>query len=127
MNIYEIESTENTPAIIFDMANGNLEIRGPSVPDNAIEFYQDLTYFLERYSKNPHSLTTVNIQFDYFNVGTSEYMMCIFKILENIYKGGSAMVINWYCEPGNEDMIEAGKTYQGIFNFPFHLVEETED
>jgi hypothetical protein len=124
---YYISETGNTPAIKFDVANGNLEIRGPSVPDNAIEFYQPLAQLLERYSKNPHSLTTVNIQFDYFNVGTSEYMMCIFKILENIYKGGSAMVINWYYEPENEAMIEAGKTYQGIFNFPFHLVEETED
>jgi len=46
--------------------------------------------------------------------------------LENIHKGGSQIVINWYYEQDDEDMLEAGEDYQAIINIPFKMIEVAE-
>ncbi len=36
---------------------------------------------------------------------------------------GNEIVINWYYEEDDEDMLEAGEDYQSIINVPFKMIE----
>lgn len=122
-----IEGTPKTPTINFDMGAGTLEIRGRSIPENSIEFYKPLVEHLERYGSSPKSNTNVNIQLEYFNTSSSKCILDVFKKLEAIQKGGSsAVIINWYYEQDDEDMLEAGEDYQAIISVPFKMIEVAE-
>ena len=54
-----VEGTPKTPAVKFDAEAGILEIKGRSIPENAIEFYRPLVDWLEAYAKNPFKRTQV--------------------------------------------------------------------
>jgi hypothetical protein len=51
----------------------------------------------------------------------------LFKKLESIHKGGKEVVINWYYEEDDEDMLEAGEDYQAIIKVPFKMIEIEEE
>ncbi|TND00861.1 MAG: hypothetical protein FD123_4319 [Bacteroidetes bacterium] len=121
-----IEGTPKTPTINFDMIVGLLEIKGRSIPENSIEFYKPLVEHLERYAQKPQSNTNVNIQLEYFNTSSSKCILDVFKKLESIHKNGNQIVINWYYEQDDEDMLEAGEDYQAIINVPFKMIEVQE-
>ncbi|MBS1651302.1 MAG: DUF1987 domain-containing protein [Bacteroidetes bacterium] len=122
MNKYAIDGTPKTPSISFDLGSGVLEIKGRSIPENSIEFYKPLIEALEKYSSGTKGNTTVNMQLEYFNTSSSKCILDIFKKLESIHKGGSAVTINWHYEEDDEDMLEAGEDYQAIISVPFKMV-----
>ena len=122
MEKINIESTPKTPSINFDFEKGFLEIKGRSIPENSIEFYKPIVESLEKYGSTPSPTTTVNIQLEYFNTSSSKCILDVFKKLESIHKNGNQLVINWYYEQDDEDMLEAGEDYQAIINVPFKMI-----
>lgn len=123
MEPISIEGTPKTPTVNFDASSGKVEIKGRSIPENSIEFYKPLVDWLENYSSGPASLTEVNIQLEYFNTSSSKCILDVFKKLESIHKAGNEVVINWYYEEDDEDMLEAGEDYQSIIRIPFKMIE----
>ena len=121
-----IEGTPKTPSIKFDADKGIVEIKGRSIPENSLEFYKPLVDWLEQYSANPAPKTIVNIHLEYFNTSSSKSILDVFKKLEAIHKAKNDVVVNWYYEEDDEDMLEAGEDYESIIRIPFKMVE-TED
>ncbi|GAB4255321.1 MAG: DUF1987 domain-containing protein [Vicingaceae bacterium] len=127
MEQLKIEGTPKTPTIEFNPATGNLLIKGRSIPENSIEFYKPLVDSLEAYASNPQAKTNVSIQLEYFNTSSSKCILDVFKKLEAINAGNSEVIINWYYEEDDEDMLEAGEDYQAIINVPFKMIEIEEE
>ncbi|MEO6903856.1 MAG: DUF1987 domain-containing protein [Bacteroidia bacterium] len=123
MEIISIEGTPKTPTITFDTGKGFLEIKGRSIPENSIEFYKPVVDWLEKYMLKPQASTNVKIQLEYFNTSSSKCILDVFKKLEAISKAGSEVIINWYYEEDDEDMLEAGEDYQAIINVPFKMIQ----
>ena len=123
MDQITIEGTPKTPTVNFDATSGKVEIKGRSIPENSIEFYKPLVDWLEEYGKIPKELTEVNIQLEYFNTSSSKCILDVFKKLEVISKSGNEVIINWYYEEDDEDMLEAGEDYQSIIRIPFKMIE----
>lgn len=123
----KLEGSPKTPTIEFDSGTGYLLIRGRSIPENSIEFYKPLIEALESYNSNTQSNTKVDIQLEYFNTSSSKCILDVFKKLEAINSGDSEVVINWYYEEDDEDMLEAGEDYQAIINIPFKMIEVEEE
>ncbi len=126
MEPISIEGTAKTPTVKFDSQSGVMEIKGRSIPENSIEFYKPLVDWLDEYAKSPKDLTQVNIQLEYFNTSSSKCILDVFKKLENIHKGKSEVIINWYYEEDDEDMLEAGEDYESIIRVPFKMIEIVE-
>lgn len=124
MDNITLEGTPKTPTVKFDSGSGVLELSGRSIPENSIEFYKPLLDWLESYGGSPKDKTEVNIKLEYFNTSSSKCILDVFKKLETIK--GTEMVINWYYEEDDEDMLEAGEDYQAIINIPFKMVEVEE-
>jgi hypothetical protein len=117
------EGTSKTPFIKFDGESGIVEIKGRSIPENSVEFYKPLIDWLDKYGNAPLSMTTINIQLEYFNTSSSKCILDIFKRLELLHKKGHEVGVNWYYEEDDEDMFEAGEDYQSIINIPFKMLE----
>ena len=121
-----IEGTLKTPTVKFDGKSGVIEIKGRSIPENSIEFYKPLVDWLEEYAKKPLEKTQVNVQLEYFNTSSSKCILDVFKKLEAIHKSKHDVVINWYYEEDDEDMLEAGEDYESIIKVPFKMIEIVE-
>ncbi len=118
-----IEGTPKTPSVKYDPEKGVIEIKGRSIPENSIEFYKPLVDWLEDYSNSPMQKTLVNVQLEYFNTSSSKCILDVFKKLEAIHKSNHDVLINWYYEEDDEDMLEAGEDYESIIRVPFKMIE----
>ncbi|MBQ5403367.1 MAG: DUF1987 domain-containing protein [Bacteroidales bacterium] len=127
MDSINIEGTPKTPEVSFDAKSGQIEIKGRSIPENSIEFYKPLVDWLDKYADIAQGVVNVVIQLEYFNTSSSKCILDVFKKLENIHnKNKIDVVINWYYEEDDEDMLEAGEDYQSILKIPFKMVEISE-
>ncbi|GAB4378254.1 MAG: DUF1987 domain-containing protein [Salibacteraceae bacterium] len=125
MDPIKIEGTPKTPTVNFDAETGKLEIKGRSIPENAVEFYKPLVDWIGAYGEVAKPNTEVNIQLEYFNTSSSKCILDVFKKLESI-NGKTNITINWYYGEDDEDMLEAGEDYQAIINIPFKMIEMEE-
>jgi hypothetical protein len=123
MDAINIEGTPKTPKVNFDSEKGTLLLKGRSIPENSIEFYRPLVDWLDQYSTSPKGKTVCDIQLEYFNTSSSKCLLDLFKKMEQMNSSGSEIVINWYYEEDDEDMLEAGEDYQSIINVPFKMIE----
>ena len=123
MESLSIEGTNKTPSIKLNPETGVIEIKGRSIPENSIEFYRPIVEWLDEYAKNPNKKTTVNVQLEYFNTSSSKCILDIFKKLESLKKARNEVIINWYYEEDDEDMLESGEDYESIIRVPFKMIE----
>mgnify|MGYP000170973081 CR=1 FL=1 len=118
-----IEGTPKTPSVSFDGEKGALLLKGRSIPENSIEFYKPLVDWLDNYSGTPQPKTVCDVQLEYFNTSSSKCLLDLFKKMEIMNTNGNEIIINWYYEEDDEDMLEAGEDYQSIINVPFKMIE----
>jgi hypothetical protein len=125
METITIPGTPKTPTVDMNVESGIIEIKGRSIPENSIDFYRPVVEWLDKYSESPAPETKVNIQLEYFNTSSSKCILDVFKKLEQVFKknGDKGVVINWYYEEDDEDMLEAGEDYQSILKIPFKMIE----
>jgi hypothetical protein len=121
-----IEGTSKTPSVKFNSDQGIFEIKGRSIPENAVEFYKPLVDWLDIYKESPLNKTVVNISLEYFNTSSSKCILDVFKKLEAIHKAKHEVEVNWYYEEDDEDMLEAGEDYESIIRIPFKIIEIVE-
>ena len=117
------EGSAKTPEVEFN-SNGELLLKGRSIPENSIEFYKPLIEWLESYSESPNSTTVLSVQLEYFNTSSSKCILDVFKKLESV--SGSDITVKWHYEEDDEDMLEAGEDYEAIIDLPFEMIEVEE-
>ena len=117
-----IMGTPKTPAVRSDSIQGLLEITGRSNPENTIEVFKPIVNWVEEYVQNPGDKTTVNIQLEHFNTSSSKSLIGILKRLEAIKKEGRDIIINWYYDADDEDILEAGENFESVIEIPFNMI-----
>ncbi len=115
----EIQASAQSPYLNFSPFDGQLLIKGRSIPENAVVFYSPLFEALNDYLHEPNERTEVNICLDYINTSSSKCLLEVFKLLEQIQDNGKEVFINWCYEEGDDDMLEAGEDYELIVKLPF--------
>jgi hypothetical protein len=123
MEKIQIEPTRVTPLISFDPDEGLLEMKGRSSPENSIQFYQAIIDALEDYANISENGLIANFAFEYFNTSSSKCLFDVFKKLAKIQSKGVNLVINWFYEEGDEDMMEAGEDYSDLLDLDFNFLE----
>ena len=120
MNDFKINAGTKTPHLHSDFQAGTIEMKGKSIPENAVEFYRPVFEWLDAYIQQPRPETHVTVQLEYFNTSSSKCLLDIFRKLESLHTSGKSLVtIHWLYEAEDEDMMEAGDDYQTIVKIPF--------
>lgn len=122
MNNLLIESTKKTPEVSFN-ADGRLKISGRSIPEDPTVFYDKLFEWIYFYCQEPSDITTLDIELEYFNSGSSKAILHILRALVDISKKGKRLSVNWYYEEGDDDIMERGEYYESILEFKFNFFE----
>ncbi|UTW60729.1 DUF1987 domain-containing protein [bacterium SCSIO 12741] len=123
MENFMLEGTSKTPRVDFNAQTGILELSGRSIPENAVDFYKPLYDWLDQYVSSPRSNTEVVIKLEYFNTSSSKCLLDVFKKAEELTRNSlDPVVVKWYYEIDDEDMLEAGEDYEIIINIPFQKI-----
>lgn len=118
-----INREKKTPNVIFDPDKKEFRIEGRSIPEDTVRFYDPILKWIEKYVESERPDTTnLHINLEYFNTSTSRYLFGIFKILESYHIKGSPILIHWYYERDDFEMLESGEDYASILKIPFKMV-----
>ena len=122
MKKIDIQKTKFTPSVLLDIANGLIEIKGDSLPENTTEFYAPLLCEVQEYLKNPKEKTIVNLELTYFNSSSSKLFFDFFDIFDE-FENSKSIEINWIFDSENENIEEAGEDFKDDFeDLNFNLI-----
>jgi hypothetical protein len=118
MKTIDLNATNTTPAVHYGLDN-KLEIKGRSIPEDVVKFYQPL--FEWAASLEVSSLTVV-INLEYVNSASAKKLLYLLKVLDanNHIK---ELYINWYYEKGDEHALEDGQVFEEFLmkaRFTYH-------
>lgn len=116
-----ISGTTKTPTITFQAQKGILEIRGTSIPENPLGFYNPVLTWVEKYAENPKP-TVLNVDMEYFNTSSSKLLLTVFKALSKVQVAGSSLIVNWYYEEDDEEALESGHDFSMFAKVEFNFI-----
>ena len=118
-----INSTEDTPEVIFDPETGKFSITGTSIPENARKFYDQILAWNDEYLKDPNADTSISFKLKYFNTASTKYLFDMMVQLKTLIANDKTLVFNWFFEKDDDDMFEAGQGFSKMLRYPFNFVQ----
>jgi hypothetical protein len=122
MEKLNILATEKTPAVNFDPEQGNFEIAGKSVPEDAEDFYKPILLWLEDYLAAPADKTVLILNLEYFNISSSKRILFILYKFNELTQRNCDVKVKWFFDNNDEDMYEVGQDYEFMVRVPFEFV-----
>ena len=122
MEPISIQETEATPTVEFSAGEGILTIKGRSHPENSKVFYNPLISWCEEYVDTDPEKTVLNVELEHFNTMTSKSLLDVFRSLKPLHDEGKDLVVKWFYESDDEELLDAGQTYQEITGLNFEMV-----
>ncbi len=122
MENLHIEKTKYTMAVDFNQDTGVLEMEGSSYPENALDFFGPIINWIKNYIAQIHRPIVMNIRLNYLNTSSTKCILDIFEILEQYYKTGGEVKIDWYYAEDDEDIMETGEELGEDFDFPIEFI-----
>ena len=122
MEVIKITGTDDTPSVHLDKDKGIFEMSGRSLPEDVTMFYQQILEWIDAYVKAPNNRTEFNFKLEYFNTASSKVILDILLKFEEISESGKEIVVKWFYNEDEEDMLEAGEEYADIVNIPFEYI-----
>ncbi|MBS1547873.1 MAG: DUF1987 domain-containing protein [Bacteroidetes bacterium] len=118
-----IDRTDRTPEVTIDPKTGLIDLRGCSIPEDAEKFYGPVFNLVERYCNAPAPQTTVRLALDYFNSSSSKFILDLLRLIDEVHASGKAAAcVEWFFEPDDLDMQEAGQDYSALLEMPVRLI-----
>lgn len=117
-----IRGNNRTPEIELN-ADGNIRIRGRSIPEDAGLFYNVLYSWVFNYCMQPAHHTNIYIELEYMNSGSAKSILQILRELTDNVSSDNKISVYWYYEIGDEDMLEKGEYFQTVLNQSFQFIE----
>jgi len=113
----EMKGTADTPDITLDGQNGNLEITGRALTDDARKSFKPVLDWLKEYAKSPQPNTQLSFKLEYLNTDSSKLILDILTILEQV----PGAKVCWYFKDEDEDMEETGEELAELVKVPFEF------
>ncbi|MBU8893268.1 MAG: DUF1987 domain-containing protein [Bacteroidales bacterium] len=116
-----IKGTEKTPSVALSI-NGVLKIEGRSIPEDAAKFFKPLLDWTKEFTATE---IRVDIKLEYFNTSSSKFILEMLRLIENNPENNNILV-NWFYEEGDLDVLESGQYFESIIGIPFKYIEYEE-
>lgn len=114
-----IESTDDSPLVSFDHESGKCLIKGKSLPEDVVAFYQPLIDWLKEYEGSENKDLEFTFNLVYFNTASSKQILDMIIAIEGIKEAGKKVLVKWYSVEEDEEMQDAGHEYAEMVDVPF--------
>ncbi|MGE0078654.1 MAG: DUF1987 domain-containing protein [Bacteroidales bacterium] len=124
MDILYIEGRIDAPQINANGDKGFFEIKGKSLPEDAIEFYRPLEKYIIEYAKSPQPVTTINLKLEYLNSSSSKKLLDLIGHIEKMASQGYQVDLNWFHREDDQDMIDEGVEFAHMTSLKVNFIAE---
>ncbi|MFK7953874.1 MAG: SiaC family regulatory phosphoprotein [Ekhidna sp.] len=116
-------ATANTPEVSFDLRSGFISISGVSTTINSVDFYRNFIDELVSFREEKKEII-FNLSLKNFNTGTAKYIYDILLELKRRIGEGNRVLINWFYDKKQNEMLEMGIDYSNLveMDFTFHEI-----
>jgi hypothetical protein len=118
-----IDATEVTFGIDLNKEEGKFVFEGKSRPENAMNFFDPIINWFEKYRYVPNDETVIEFKLDYFNSSTAKVLLRLLIKFEEMHLDGLDVKIHWYYKINDEDLLEAGEDFSSLVDVPFEFYQ----
>ncbi|NJK84955.1 MAG: DUF1987 domain-containing protein [Bacteroidales bacterium] len=128
MNMENILIKENKeapyyPSVNFNVETGVCEIAGESYMEETFKFYSPLLDWIKEFLKQDQKPLTLKIKLTYFNTNSSRLILDMFDIIKQNKEKGKKIIVNWYYDPTDPDMIDEVEDFEMETGLDINLIE----
>ena len=113
--------TDNTPEFLF-RPDGMIKIIGRGLIGNKSEVTEQIGVWIDEYVTKPAEITYVIIAFEYLNSFCTIILVSMLRKLSQVLLQSGKLVIQWYYEEDDEDILERGEYISSSFNIPIVFI-----
>jgi hypothetical protein len=121
MNIVHILPSNKTPEVLLN-PNGIIKITGRAIDESRTKFSEQFMTWIDDYLLNPADTTEVTIALEYLNSFNSIILASILKKLSQVNQQSKRLVIKWYIENDDDDLLERGEYTSSTLNIPIEFI-----
>lgn len=105
-------------------SNGKIEMSGNSILQDAQKFFRPIEEWIADYVKNPANQTEITLKFEYIDSASVQSISILLKYFKDWSEDKSpSVIVNWYFEFDDPELLELGEILQGRLNIPFNFIE----
>jgi len=116
-----IEGTRLTPYV--NINKGMIEIKGRSIPEDAFDFYNPVINSIKDYFDSSEINTEIHFHLEYINSGSKKFITNILAFINDYYKSGRTITVQWFYDFDDDSMLELGNDLRAMIQIPFFLHE----
>jgi hypothetical protein len=120
-NEIHILPTNQTPEFIFNN-EGIIKIRGRGLYCDKPELSDQIISWIDGYLNNPAKITYVTIAFEYLNSLSTSVLVSILRKLSRIIQQSKKVVVQWYYEVDDENILDRGKYISSCCDIPIEFI-----
>ncbi|MCU0473035.1 MAG: DUF1987 domain-containing protein [Bacteroidales bacterium] len=122
MKELKISPTKYSPEVMLS-PNGMIRIKGRSIHENVVEFFDPVEAWIAEYLEVPAEITRVDISLEYFNSASAKVFIHLLELLKQVSLKKKKFIFNWYYADGDEDILERGEYFSSILEVPFSFIK----
>ncbi len=113
--------TEKTPEVILN-PGGFIKIKGRAIDENPTSVPKEILSWIDAYLLNPAGSTEVIIALEYLNSFNTIILTSILRKLSLVKKQSGDLIIKWYIEDDDDDLLDRGESISSAFNIPIEFI-----
>jgi hypothetical protein len=121
IEVVHILPTDKTPEVLLNPA-GIIKITGRAIDESKTKFSDQIKIWIDAYLLNPAESTAIIIALEYLNSFNSIILASILKKLSQINQQSKKLIIQWYVEEDDDDLLERGEYISSTFNIPIEFI-----
>lgn len=119
-----ITPTRMTPEVYLG-PEGIIRFRGRSISEDSKGFFDEVNIWIDKYLGSPAETTTVEFSLEYFNSASAKQIVLIIRKLLLLTQQHKRLIVNWFYEEGDEDILEKGEYYSSVLEHRFNFIKIT--
>ena len=116
-----LNATEDTPNVVFDIENGDYNITGRSLPENAVAFYIPIIEWIKEYGNSALNNMVLHFKLDYFNTASAK-QITKFLLAIQIISQEKDIKIKWHYYIEDYDIKASGARFAKLIKADIELI-----
>jgi hypothetical protein len=121
MEEVHILPTEKTPDVLLK-PEGIVKIKGRAIDENVTKYPEQIMNWIDDYLVSPVASTEVIIALEYLNSFNTIILTSILRKLALVNQQSKKLVIKWYIENDDEDLLDRGESISSAFDLPIEFI-----
>ena len=123
MKIEEVHilPTDKSPDVLLN-PEGIIKVSGRAIDENLRKVPEQITNWIDVYLLNPVKTTQVIIALEYLNSFNTIILTSILRRLSQVKQQSKELVIKWYIENDDDDLLDRGESISTAFNIPIEFI-----